>query len=247
MDPSVKDLLLKQQRRLLTELDTNPCVHEHPTDLGDATELNWIGVLQDFLPSRYQVAKARVLDSNNRMSQQLDIVVFDRQYCPLWLKGEGTSHYIPAESVYAVFEVKQDLNKGNLDYASKKIASVRRLHRTNAPIVHAGGEVREPKPPLEIIGGILAGRSRWQDPLGRNFEKAVTAEPKRRRLDIGCALLHGSFDVVRDPKTDEIVSIDRSQADVSLIFFLMRLFHRLQRLGTVPAIELDEYARKLEA
>src|SRR5215213_6755015 len=102
MSTTVRGLLMKQQKKLLTELDTNSDVHDHPTDLGDATELDWKAAIKDFLPERYQVEKARVLDADDKISEQIDIVIFDRQYCPLWLKGEGTSQYIPAESVYAV-------------------------------------------------------------------------------------------------------------------------------------------------
>jgi uncharacterized protein DUF6602 len=164
MTVTVKKLLMKQQKALLTELDTNSEVHDHPTDLGDATELDWEAALRNFLPARYQLAKAKVLDARDQVSEQLDLVIFDRQYCPLWLPGEGKSEYIPAESVYAAFEIKQDLSKKHMEAASKKVASVRTLHRTSAPIVHAGGRIDNTKTPFPIIGGILASRSDWKSP-----------------------------------------------------------------------------------
>jgi hypothetical protein len=98
-----------------------------------------------FLPERYQIAKARVLDANDEISEQIDLVIFDRQYCSLWLKGEGASHYIPAESVYAASEVKQDLNKENMKAASTRwsryASSIARVHRWFTP---AGGS-RKPR------------------------------------------------------------------------------------------------------
>lgn len=39
--------------------------------------------------------------------------------------------YVPAESVDAVFEVKQSMDADQVNYASDKVASVRTLHRTN--------------------------------------------------------------------------------------------------------------------
>ena len=246
MAVTVRSLLVKQQKKLLTELDTNSEVHDHPTDLGDATELDWGAALRDFLPQRYQIDKARVLDVHDEVSEQIDLVIFDRQYCPLWLKGDGTSHYIPAESVYAAFEIKQDLDKEHMEAASKKVESVRKLHRTSAPVVHAGGRIENTKEPFPIIGGILASRSGWKrPPLGDAFEKTLRSEPPERQLDIGCALKHGGFDVLRDEPGE--VWINRSTPEVSLIFFLMRLFSRLQALGTVPVIDLGLYARSLEA
>jgi hypothetical protein len=73
----------------------------------------------------------------------------------------------------------------------------------------------------------------------------LSSEPPDRQLDLGCTLRDGAFDVVRDGHGE--AWINRGGPDVSLIFFLMRLFSRLQALGTVPAIDLGLYSRNLEA
>src|ERR1017187_5415220 len=102
----------------------------HPGTMGDACELVWLELLQNYLPLRYQTEKAHVVDSDGIFSDQIDVVVFDRQYSPLIFKYEGQL-IIPAESVYAVFECKQALNARHVEYAQNKVASVRRLHRTS--------------------------------------------------------------------------------------------------------------------
>ncbi len=99
------------------------------------------------------------------MSDFIVIVIHDRQYCPL-LFEDGGQKYIPAESVYAALEVKQDLNKGHIEYAAAKGESVRRLRRTNVDIVHAGG-VHEPRPLFDIITGITRARQRVEPVPGR--------------------------------------------------------------------------------
>ena len=240
---SVHKLLLGQQEELLAKLRNDRALFEHPTDQGDASELDWHSVIDSFLPDRYKVARAKILDCNGNTSDVIDVVIFDRQYCPLWFE-RGGSQYIPAESVYVVFETKQTLNAGHLRYAGEKALSVRTLHRTNAPVVHAGGEEKKPKKPFRILAGVLTLDSDWAPPLGPSFERSIRNLRGNRQIDIGCALEHGSFDVLRQPK--KAVSIVRSEQDASLMFFLMRLFNRLQRMGTVPAIELDQYARSLE-
>jgi hypothetical protein len=239
---SVEKILKARQRELLVKLNNDRELRTHPTDLGDATELDWAGVLEEFLPKRYQVARASVLDAYDQLSDVLDVVIFDRQYCPLWLGEEGTSQHIPAESVYGVFEVKQEFDATNIDYAAEKVASVRRLHRTAAKIVHAGGRIDTPKEPFPIIGGINASESTWEEPLGPYFEKAVLGEPPERQLDLGCALRDGAFDVERGGHE----TIVRSKPEDALMFFLVRLFSRLQALGTVSAIDMNFYARGLE-
>lgn len=152
--------------------------------------------------------------------------------------------FIPAESVYAVFEIKQRLTRDDLRYAAKKADSVRKLRRTSASIINAGGK-QEPRALFDILAGILTLESSWTPPFGDGFEQALKdGAAEHTAIDLGCALRHGSFDV---RWADAEPSIDISAPDVSLMFFLLRLFSRLQALGTVPAIDLAEYGRTLEA
>jgi len=210
----------------------------HSTTKGDETESCWTNWFHDFLPSRYQVKKGIVVDSNGQMSDQIDIIVFDQYYSPFLFKGD-LSVYIPAESVYAVFEVKQQINKENLVYAGRKVASVRKLHRTSAPIVHAGGKIQTPKVPFKIIGGILSYDVAWSKPFGSSFQKVLKSLPIDERIDMGCSIVNGSFESSYLEK--EIVTT--TEMDDSLIVFLLRFLTRLQELGTVPAIDLNEYLK----
>jgi hypothetical protein len=113
----------------------------HPGTKGDASENVWISLLEKYLPKRYQAAKAHVVDSLGAFSEQIDVVVFDRQYSPFIFTLENET-IIPAESVYAVFEAKQTANAAMVSYAQQKVASVRRLHRTSLPIPYAKGVYR---------------------------------------------------------------------------------------------------------
>jgi hypothetical protein len=76
----------------------------HPSTKGDASEAVWLDLLQTYLPQRYQVATAHVVDSKAFFSDQIDVVIFDRQYSPFVFTYEGQK-IIPAESVYAVGSV----------------------------------------------------------------------------------------------------------------------------------------------
>lgn len=104
----------------------------HPGTKGDASESVWLQLFQTYLPQRYQAASAHVVDSKGTFSDQIDVVLFDRQYSPFIFHYEGQT-IVPAESIYAVIEAKQAINAGQIDYAQKKVASVRRLHRTSLP------------------------------------------------------------------------------------------------------------------
>ena len=101
--------------------------------------------MRKYLPRRYCVDKAIIVDCNGNTSDQIDIVIYDGQYSYFVFKHEQVI-YVPAESVYAVIEVKQELNKANLNYAGEKAASVRKLSRTSAEIPFAGGIYRPHQP-----------------------------------------------------------------------------------------------------
>lgn len=225
------------QQSLLHDLGASEIAF-HPTTKGDNAELNWLKMLRDFLPNRYQVDSAFVVDVNDQVSDQLDVVIYDAQYSPLLFKHEG-GLYIPAESVYGVFEVKPEIDKGYIEYAGAKIASVRRLERTSAAIVHAGGEY-EPVPVKDIVGGLLATCSSWNPAFGDPLRNALDARSEGERLDLGCAPADGAFEYARDG--DGSVT-ETCTGDKALLFFAMRLFRRLQQLGTVPAIDMDRWGQ----
>ncbi len=221
------------QRRLATAR----AALAHPVSKGDASEKIWLELLQMYLPERYQVAKAFVVDSKGRFSEQIDVVVFDRQYSPFIFNYEGEV-IIPAESVYAAFEAKQTANADLVKYAQKKIASVRNLYRTSLPIPHAGGTYPA-KPLIPIIGGLLTLESDWSPALGPSFEKALDAGKHDRQLDIGCVASHGHI-VRRDDGTYNMV-----QEGKPATAFLFKLISRLQFSGTVPMIDIDAYGEWL--
>ncbi|MCC6192461.1 MAG: hypothetical protein IT318_25825 [Anaerolineales bacterium] len=238
---NIKELFLGLQTRLLADLEVSRRIITHPSTKGDASEINWLGMMQVHLPSRYQARKAFVLDAHGNLSDQLDVVIFDRHYCPLLL-NKDEAMYVPAESVYAVLEVKQELNKGYVEYAGNKIGSVRRLHRTSVPIQHAGGTFPA-KPHFNILGGVLTLGSDWKSGIGAPLKKALAALPVPNRLDFGCVLQHGGFEATYSPSG--ATDVETSASDTALVFFFMRLLSRLQSLGTVPALDLHEYTRYL--
>jgi hypothetical protein len=233
-------LFLRLQEQMIAKLTTNRTIM-HPGTKGDATELCWLEMLNTYLPKRYQAAKAFVLDADGNLSDQIDIVIFDRQYSPFLFNQNGAC-YVPAESVYAALEVKQDLNKENMEYAGSKAASVRCLRRTSGPIPHAGGTF-EPRKLFPIMAGVVTLGNTWKPPFGESFETVISQLEVQKRIDLGCALQSGAFDVQYIGGNKSKIKRDEKN---TLIFFFLQLLSRLQSMGTVPAIEIDEYAKSLK-
>lgn len=235
---SLAQLLSSLHEDIQQRLATVRKSFNHPGTKGDASENVWISLLDTYLPKRYQAAKAHVVDSLGNFSQQIDVVVFDRQYSPFIFAYEHET-IIPAESVYAVFEAKQTANAGLVSYAQEKVASVRRLHRTSLPIPYAQG-VYPAKPLIPIIGGLLAFESDWSPALGPSFESALATTADERRLDIGCIASHGHF--FYDHSSSIYTFVNENKPATAFLFKLISL---LQFSGTVPMIDIDAYARWL--
>jgi len=196
-------------------------------------------MLAKYLPKRYKVESAFIIDAEGRRSEQIDLVIYDQHYCPFLFRQDSAT-YIPAESVYAVFEVKPDVGATTLDYACKKAASVRRLGRTSVDIPHAGGTYLA-KEPSHIIAGILATNTQWEKPKEKITDVMKSAKPEER-LDVGCILGRCGFEV---QYLDDITVLTSEAAD-SLIFFFIRLLYRLQQSGTIPAIDILKYGDYLD-
>jgi hypothetical protein len=195
-------------------------------------------MLAEFLPSRYQVANGFVVDSDGKRSEQIDIIIFDRTFSPL-LWEHGGHLYVPAESVYAVFEVKQDHSLADIKAAAKKAASVRRRVRTQGQFGWLMGQGK--KVPFPILAGLLTVDSAWNPAFGDPFYKALAELSGDSYLDLGCALSHGSWDLEDHEKPR---SAQLSQPEAALISFCMHLLYRLQKMGTVGGIDYGEYERK---
>jgi hypothetical protein len=227
------------EETLSAALRTARQVAGHPTVQGDGTEMHWQEVLKASLPNRYQVSRAIVIDSKGGQSEQIDLVVRDQHFSPLFWEWGGHL-YVPAESVYAVFEVKPELSRDNILYAAAKISSVRNLHRTSSSFGWAMGTMParnvEELPP--ILGGFLAGASRWSPAFADPFRLALADGEAPGALDLGCVLGHGAFEIPHGAGSETVAVSDPG---IALVSFMLTLLRRLQGLGSAPGIDYDAY------
>jgi len=262
----IKLLFQGMQSQMIATLNTNREFITHPGSKGDALENAWIEWLRKYLPNRYSVDKAIVIDYEGNISHQMDIVIYDNWFTPFIFSQNGF-HYIPAEGVYAVFEVKPDIN-GSVDsqsyiqYAGEKIESVRKLKRTSTNIVNAGQFV-PPRALTKIVGGLLSSTNSFTHKDNNTIEKHLTGQTGFKGIDIGCIADYGSFHVDYNGKEDislkEPKDFDKryteyyqkrtfnkvvfSESSNSLVSFFLQLTRFLQQaIGTVPAIDLNAYS-----
>ena len=238
---SLPNLFANLHRKIDTELSVAREALSHPGTKGDTSEAIWIGLLETYLPERYRVCSAHVVDSEGTFSDQIDVVVFDRQYSPFVFDFLGAK-VVPAESVYAVFEAKQSVNGAMIDYARDKVSTVRSLSRTSMPIPTANGPAK-PVAPKHIIGGLITLESDWKEPpLGDALQSKLDADQDvLRRLDLGCVAAHGIFAFDEDTAMNV-----RTASSLATTKFLFELIARLQKLGTVPMMDVGAYSKWLD-
>lgn len=237
----LQQLFSERQRRLALDLRTARTHIEHSGDKGAVSEAGWVALLRGFLPARYSVDKATVIDSLGDTSESVDIVVYDRHHSPLVFE-QGGFLYLPAEAVYAVFEVKQTLDAAHVAYAASKAASVRRLHRTSVSVTDIRGQTPL-KQPISILAGLLTSDVGWsQDSTLKQLRKHVSRLDGGSQLDLVCAADGRSFEIVyREQETTLLASAP----DNGLVFFLLTFLQRLQQMGTVAAIDFSAYKAAL--
>lgn len=249
------------QSQMNSQLSTNRDFITHPGSKGDSLENAWIEWLSKYLPNRYSVDKAIVIDHKGNTSHQIDIVIYDNWFTPFIFSQNGF-HYIPAEGVYAVFEVKPNIadqsdGKSNIEYAGEKIESVRKLLRTSTDMINSGRKF-PPRPLTKILGGILCSTNTYSSKNNNTIISHLKKQTGLKSIDLGCIADYGSFYVDYDPN-EEILETGQekylefynnrvfnevkfSDKDNSLVTFFMQLTRYLQQaIGTVPAINLQSY------
>lgn len=262
----IKSLFNGLQSQMNATLSTNRDFITHPGSKGDSLENAWIEWLRKYLPNRYSVDKAIVIDHEGNTSQQIDVVIYDNWFTPFIFSQNGF-HYIPTEGVYAAFEVKPDIGnssdeKSNIEYAGEKIESVRRLLRTSTNMINSGRRL-DARPLTKIIGGILCSTNSYTHKNNNTIERHIKAQKGLKSIDIGCIADYGAFFVDYEP-SEEIKETGQdkylefyenrafcelyfSKQENSLVTFFMQLTRYLQQaIGTVPAINLQTYLDKID-
>lgn len=74
-----------------------------------------------FLPERYLVKQGHIINSKGQVSNQFDLIIFDRLNTPKFFETSNDTVYYPIESVLAVGEIKKTLGPKHLIEFGKKI------------------------------------------------------------------------------------------------------------------------------
>ena len=123
-----------------------------PGQVGSAREAPTRNKLKHLLPSGVAVGSGFVIDSYGGTSRQMDIVLYEEQFCPVFsINDDPATTYYPCEGAIAVGEIKSDIVSAEVDDIFTKVASTKRLRRhavsdpDGVPFRHYGS-------PLTVVG-----------------------------------------------------------------------------------------------
>jgi hypothetical protein len=125
---SVSDLFMQAARRLKNEFDYVRGTNPHSATKGSEAEKVLREFLNKHLPQRFRSTTGILIDTNNALSKQTDVIIYDALSSPVYRFSEEAM-ILPVDTVASVIEVKSRLTSDELADAYKKIASVKVLKK----------------------------------------------------------------------------------------------------------------------
>src|ERR1700730_3685857 len=102
----VRQIFNKASKSLILEFESSASNVKHKGGRGSVREEAFKEFLGKYLPKRYSVGKGEVFNSQNRISGELDVILYDEQGSPRFLYPEKSHAAYPIESVYGAISVK---------------------------------------------------------------------------------------------------------------------------------------------
>lgn len=139
---SLADLFELVSRRLKIEFEYQAAILGHPGEVGTGRENVLKKILDIYLPKRYAVDSGFIVDALGNRSEQMDIVIYEANYTPVFEIVEE-KRFFPCETVVMVGQVRSNIgSRAKMLECLENIKSVKKLDRsnrgTNLPVTGPG-------------------------------------------------------------------------------------------------------------
>lgn len=222
---------------------------QHNASDGKYREYLVTKVLEKIIPSKYSITNGFVIDSDNRISKEMDVIIYDRNYVPPFF--DETYTVVPIEAVIAVIQVKTTLKIDTLNDSIDNLNSIDKLNsKIGGRIISAntGAESIEKRyiKPYKIL---LSYRSEYAD--SQKFTKALN--------DIDMIYIiekEKSLYIKHKNKIEAVVCTDKekmikAQADYriekikdnKLVNFALNLLEKMKLINNSIIINYEEYIK----
>ena len=123
-----RDILSSAQNNLSETINLSRNVIPHSGEKGTLIEQQFRSHLTQILPEKIGVSHGFVIDSNDEISKQMDIILYDKLNTPR-IYSSDNAQIFPVEATYACGEIKTNLNANALKDSFEKCLSYKRLCR----------------------------------------------------------------------------------------------------------------------
>lgn len=246
----VRDIFKEVSEQLLSEFRKSSGV-THAVGKGDLREDAFRDFLVNYLPKRYGVGRGQVVTPDNRISGQLDIVIYDPLHCPRLIASASHSIY-PIESVYGAISMKSQLDSEELKDGYKNIASLKAiLPRRGFSHSPTSGMIIGMARAIPVTGVIAYGSNRSLEAIA-----SQVSELDKRCSDIAIrpdfvavigqgiiaprGPLRGEFNEYKLPEEPELLAALRKTGRHTLLRLYMQVLRELNAL-TLRPLDLHDY------
>ncbi|MDD9995189.1 MAG: hypothetical protein OXS35_05495 [Dehalococcoidia bacterium] len=120
----------------------------HPSDIraaGNEVEKAVRDYIRRILPRQYYVTSGHLIDTQHRLSPQIDVIIADTFNLPSLYTAQDGTEYVPITSVYAIGEVKSTYykSKGYLQKMTDTLATIAAMDRPLVENTAYKGEIRD--------------------------------------------------------------------------------------------------------
>jgi len=129
VESKLTGIMLGIANQLKTDFDSLSSQIKHSGTKGSIREDVLIEFLRKHIPNRYAVNKGEIISSKDETSKQIDVIIYDREYHPVFY-SVGGNVLVPSESVMTIIEVKSNLTKKTFKDAVENIKSVKNMDKT---------------------------------------------------------------------------------------------------------------------
>jgi len=226
---------------------------QHRGSKGSAREEIVRRFLGDHLPTFLGIGSGEIISVDNRVSKQMDLVIYDASKCPK-IYHSNSVQIFPNEGVYAVVQVKSRLDSEQLESSIDNIASAKNLPKTayyDEAIPQSVGPLYGRQwPYFPTLGVIFAFDSIKLRTITENLihfsdEKNLQIH---EQVDLICVLNKGVvYNFIPDQKRAECrpePSSVRAYAEIetALLYFYILLMQQLPQARMRP-IRMAKYAK----
>jgi len=125
---TASELLKSAAEQLRNEFNNIRKTVPHFGEAGEEVENIVIEFLNNYLPKRFRASSGFILDSNNQISRQCDVIVYDHLLSPIY-RASNNALILPNHHVAAMIEVKSKLTKSQLKDSLDKIQLAKSLNK----------------------------------------------------------------------------------------------------------------------